>query len=50
MLIDLGIDVAMCLTDSYGKLFLDWKQRTGSSAENLTFTEVSSSKVLEPVS
>jgi len=36
----LRIDPASCLTDSYGKLFLDWKQRTGSSAENLTFGEI----------
>ena len=36
----LGIDPGTCLTDSYGKLFLDWKQRTGSPAENLTFAEV----------
>jgi adenylate cyclase class 2 len=28
------------MTDSYGKLFLDWKQRTGSPAENLTFAEI----------
>ena len=39
-LIDLGIDPATCITDSYGKLFLDWKQRTGSPAENLTFAEI----------
>jgi adenylate cyclase class 2 len=39
-LIDLNIDPATCLTDSYGKLFLDWKQRTSSPAENLTFTEI----------
>jgi adenylate cyclase class 2 len=37
----LGVDPATCLTDSYGKLFLDWKQRTASPAENLTFTEIS---------
>jgi adenylate cyclase class 2 len=37
----LQIDPATCLTDSYGKLFLDWKQRTGSPAENLTFSEIS---------
>lgn len=37
---DLQIDPATCLTDSYGKLFLDWKQRTGSAAENLTFAEI----------
>jgi len=36
----LGLDPATCLTDSYGKLFLDWKQRTGSPAENLTFAEI----------
>jgi adenylate cyclase class 2 len=41
-LADLGIDPATCLTDSYGKLFLDWKERTGSPAENLTFAEISS--------
>ncbi len=39
-LAELGIDPATCLTDSYGKLFLDWKERTGSPAENLTFAEV----------
>jgi adenylate cyclase class 2 len=39
-LTDLNIDPATCLTDSYGKLFLDWKQRTGSPAEHLTFAEV----------
>jgi adenylate cyclase class 2 len=36
----LNIDPATCLTDSYGRLFLDWKQRTGSPAENLTFAEI----------
>jgi len=36
----LNIDPATCLTDSYGKLFLDWKQRTNSLAENLTFAEI----------
>ena len=36
----LGVDVGDCLTESYGKLFLAWKARTGSSAENLTFDEV----------
>lgn len=39
-LAELDIDPATCLTDSYGKLFLDWKQRTGSPAENLTFAEI----------
>jgi adenylate cyclase class 2 len=36
----LSIDPAICLTDSYGKLFLEWKLRTGSTAENLTFSEI----------
>jgi len=36
----LGVDSTTCMTDSYGKLFLDWKQRTGSSVENLTFAEI----------
>ncbi len=39
-LVLLEIDPATCLTDSYGKLFLDWKQRTSSPAENLTFAEI----------
>jgi adenylate cyclase, class 2 len=26
--------------ESYGKLFLQWKEETGSPAENLTFDEV----------
>jgi adenylate cyclase class 2 len=39
-LTQLSIDPATCLTDSYGKLFLNWKQRSGSPAENLTFAEV----------
>ncbi|NYF52006.1 class IV adenylate cyclase [Tunturiibacter gelidoferens] len=38
----LNIDPATCLTDSYGKLFLDWKQRTASPAEHLTFAEITS--------
>ena len=36
----LEIDPATCITDSYGKMFLDWKARTGSPAENLTFAEI----------
>jgi adenylate cyclase, class 2 len=39
-LVRLGVDPATCLTDSYGKLFLNWKARTGSPAENLTFQEI----------
>ncbi len=41
----LGVDPARCLTDSYGKLFLEWKARTGSSAENLVFAEIESSQL-----
>lgn len=36
----LGVDPATCITDSYGTLFLNWKQRTGSPAENLTFASI----------
>ncbi len=39
MLVELAVDTRTCLTDSYGKLFLTWKERTGSPAENLTFAE-----------
>ncbi|HEY5055368.1 MAG TPA: class IV adenylate cyclase [Acidobacteriaceae bacterium] len=38
----LGIDAAACITESYGRLFLAWKDRTGSAAENLTFEEIPS--------
>ncbi|HWB32081.1 MAG TPA: class IV adenylate cyclase [Acidobacteriaceae bacterium] len=36
----LGVDPASSITDSYGRLFLAWKERTGSLAENLTFDEI----------
>ena len=39
-LVQLGIDPRTCLTQSYGKLFLKWKEQTGSSVENLTFDEI----------
>jgi adenylate cyclase class 2 len=39
-LAQLGIDAGTCITLSYGKLFLAWKDRTGSPAMNLTFEEV----------
>jgi adenylate cyclase class 2 len=45
-LVALGVDAADCLTESYGRLFMAWKKRTGSPAENLTFEEV---KMLELV-
>ncbi len=37
---DLDIDRASCITDSYGALFNQWKQSSGSSAANLTFDEI----------
>ena len=40
MLAELSIDPATCTTQSYGKLFLGWKERTESPAENLTFAEI----------
>jgi adenylate cyclase class 2 len=39
---ELQIDPATCLTASYGKLFLEWKQRTNSPAEHLTFAAIPS--------
>ncbi len=46
-LTDLNVDLSTCITDSYGKLFLDWKQRTGSPADHLTFADVAT-PVLTP--
>lgn len=40
MLASLGIAESDCITDSYGKLFTNWKEETRSPAENLTFDEV----------
>jgi adenylate cyclase class 2 len=48
MLARLGVDPATCLTDSYGRLFLAWKERTGSPAENLTFDEIPAPAMLQP--
>jgi len=39
-LVQLGVAVELQSTESYGKLFLRWKDETGSPAENLTFDEV----------
>jgi adenylate cyclase class 2 len=44
----LGIDPARCITDSYGRLFLSWKQRTGSSADHLTFDQIPTPELLQP--
>jgi adenylate cyclase class 2 len=43
MLERLGISPELRSTESYGKLFLRWKQETASAAENLTFTEIAAS-------
>ena len=40
MLEKLGIAPELRTTESYGKLFLRWKEETGSPAENLTFDEI----------
>jgi adenylate cyclase class 2 len=40
MLEKLCIAPELRTTESYGKLFLRWKQETGSPAENLTFDEI----------
>ncbi len=39
---ELGVKPADCITKSYAELFFDWKRRTGSKAENMTFREVKS--------
>ena len=39
-LVKLGIEPSSCITESYGRLFLAWKERTGSAAQNLTFDEI----------
>jgi adenylate cyclase class 2 len=36
----LGVDESTCTTESYGRLFLAWKERTGSPVEHLTFSEI----------
>ena len=40
MLAKLNVPSNECSTKSYGTLFLDWKERTASPAENLTFDEI----------
>jgi adenylate cyclase class 2 len=39
-LVQLGVAPELQSTESYGKLFLRWKDETGSPAENLTFDEL----------
>ncbi len=40
MLEKLSVAPELRTTESYGKLFLRWKEETGSPAENLTFDEI----------
>lgn len=40
MMARLGVDPETSTTSSYGAMFTEWKQRSGSPAENLTFDEV----------
>ncbi len=41
MLARLEVAPERCTTESYGTLFLQWKEKADSSAENLTFAEIS---------
>ncbi len=43
MLDKLHVPAEACTVESYGMLFLHWKERTGSPAENLTFAEAGTS-------
>ncbi|MDP9038153.1 MAG: class IV adenylate cyclase [Acidobacteriota bacterium] len=46
----LGVDSSRSITDSYGRLFLAWKDRTGSPAEDLTFDQITApAAALEPL-
>ena len=36
----LGLDPASLMTDSYGRLFENWRRETGSAARDMTFTAV----------
>ena len=44
-LVALRVDPASCLTESYGRLFNAWREKTGSPAENLTFEEVGAASI-----
>lgn len=45
MLAKLGINIEESITLSYGRLFLEWKERTGHPAEHMTFELLESSLV-----
>lgn len=40
MIREIGIDPSTCVTDSYGRLFTEWKRQTGAPAEHMTFEQV----------
>ncbi len=40
MLLALQVDPHTCSTESYGKLFMLWKERTGSPAQDLAFVQI----------
>jgi len=40
----LGIDAGQFITLSYGRLFDQWREQTGSRAQNLTFDEIPASR------
>ena len=42
----LGVARDLCFTDSYGRMFLDWKDRSGSAARNMTFEEIEPAREL----
>ncbi len=42
----LGVSREDCFTDSYGRMFLDWKERSGSAAQNMTFEEIEPTREL----
>ncbi len=46
MLMGLQVAPELQSTESYGRLFLRWKQETGSPAENMTFAEVAEARAL----
>lgn len=45
MLARLQVAADRCTTASYGMLFLEWKERTGSPVENLSFEEIEAAQV-----
>ncbi len=40
MLAELGVSIDDSITLSYGRLFLDWKERTGAATDDMTFASI----------